>query len=96
MLCDLLGLPESILEPLAALRLQWCEEPSVHGGKPTRPGGGTPRKSPETANGGEASLLDLIEDLHTSALVREPGDRPVDLAEHYKHYLYGHPKDEES
>lgn len=40
MLCGLLGLPESILEPLAALRLQWCEEPSVHGGKPTRPGGG--------------------------------------------------------
>lgn len=40
MLCNLLGLPESILEPLAALRHQWCEEPSVHGGKPTRPGGG--------------------------------------------------------
>ncbi len=39
-LCSLLGLPESILDPLAALRLQWCEEPSVHGGKPTRPGGG--------------------------------------------------------
>ena len=38
-LCGLIGLPESILEPLAALRLQWCEEPSVHGGKPTRPGG---------------------------------------------------------
>ena len=36
----LLGLPESTIEPLAALRLQWCEEPSVHGGKPTRPGGG--------------------------------------------------------
>ena len=40
MLCDLLGLPESILGPLAALRRQWCEEPSVHGGKSTRPGGG--------------------------------------------------------
>ena len=40
MLCGLLGLPESILDPLTALRLQWCEEPSVHGGKPTRPGGG--------------------------------------------------------
>ena len=39
-LCGLLGLPESILDPLAALRLQWCEEPSVHGGKSTRPGGG--------------------------------------------------------
>ena len=39
-LCDLLALPKSIIEPLAALRLQWCEEPSVHGGKPTRPGGG--------------------------------------------------------
>ena len=38
-LCGLIGLPESILEPLAALRLQWCDEPSVHGGKPTRPGG---------------------------------------------------------
>ncbi len=39
-LCGLLGLPDSILDPLAALRLQWCEEPSVHGGKSTRPGGG--------------------------------------------------------
>ena len=37
MLCDLLGLPESILEPLDVLRRQWCAEPTVHGGKPTRP-----------------------------------------------------------
>ena len=58
--------------------------------------GDTPRESSETANGDGASLLDLIDDLHTSALVREPGDRPVDLAEHYKHYLYGHPRDEGS
>ena len=36
-LIDLLGLPESILEPLAVLRLQWCAEPTVHGGKSTRP-----------------------------------------------------------
>ncbi len=36
-LIDLLGLPESILEPLALLRLQWCAEPTVHGGKSTRP-----------------------------------------------------------
>ena len=36
-LIDLLGLPESILEPLALLRLQWCQEPTVHGGKATRP-----------------------------------------------------------
>ncbi len=57
--------------------------------------GGTPRESSQTANGDGTSLLDLIEELHVSALVREPGDRPVDLAEHYKHYLYGHPKDEE-
>ena len=40
-LCDLLGLPESILEPLATLRQQWCSEPTVHGGKPSRPGGGS-------------------------------------------------------
>ena len=40
------------------------------------------------------SLAHLIEELHSSALVREPGARPVDLAEHYKHYLHGHPKDE--
>ena len=36
-LVELLGLPETILEPLALLRLQWCQEPTVHGGKATRP-----------------------------------------------------------
>ena len=36
-LCELLGLPETILEPLDLLRLQWCSEPTVHGGKSTRP-----------------------------------------------------------
>ena len=32
-LVDLLDLPEDMLEPLDNLRLQWCAEPSVHGGK---------------------------------------------------------------
>ena len=36
-LVDLLGLPEAVLEPLAVLREQWCAEPTVHGGKGTRP-----------------------------------------------------------
>lgn len=37
-LCGALGLPASVLGPLGTLRLQWCEEPSVHGGKDsTRP-----------------------------------------------------------
>ncbi len=36
LLVDLLGLPERILEPLGALRDQWCDEPTVHGGKSTR------------------------------------------------------------
>ena len=36
-LCDVLGLPATILDPLNTLRLQWCAEPSVHGGKKTRP-----------------------------------------------------------
>ena len=36
-LCDLLGLSDGILKPLALLRNTWCEEPSVHGGKATRP-----------------------------------------------------------
>ncbi|WP_419946342.1 hypothetical protein [Candidatus Poriferisodalis sp.] len=36
-LCDALQLPESILDPLSTVRLQWCSEPSVHGGKATRP-----------------------------------------------------------
>ena len=36
-LIDLLHLPESILEPLDLLRLKWCSEPSVHGGKGTAP-----------------------------------------------------------
>ena len=36
-LVDLLGLPSSVLDPLAVLRKQWCSEPTVHGGKATRP-----------------------------------------------------------
>lgn len=36
-LCGVLGLPHTILEPLDHFRLQWCSEPSVHGGKGTRP-----------------------------------------------------------
>ena len=36
-LVDLLDLPEDVLEPLDNLRLQWCAEPSVHGGKRTSP-----------------------------------------------------------
>ena len=39
LLIDLLNLPEAILEPLDLLRLKWCNEPSVHGGKPTAPNG---------------------------------------------------------
>ena len=38
-LVEMLGLPASILEPLDLLRLKWCSEPSVHGGKRTRPPG---------------------------------------------------------
>ena len=36
-LVDLLDLPEDVLEPLDNLRLQWCAEPSAHGGKRTSP-----------------------------------------------------------
>ena len=36
-LCEVLGLPADVLPPLSILRTQWCEEPSVHGGKSTRP-----------------------------------------------------------
>ena len=38
-LINMLGLPESVLEPLDLLRLKWCSEPSVHGGKRTAPEG---------------------------------------------------------
>lgn len=36
-LIDLLDLPEDLLGPLDLLRRQWCAEPTVHGGKATRP-----------------------------------------------------------
>ena len=36
-LVELLGLPTDILEPLSLLRRQWCAEPTVHGGKRSRP-----------------------------------------------------------
>ena len=38
-LIDMLGLPGSLLEPLDLLRMKWCSEPSVHGGKKTAPEG---------------------------------------------------------
>ncbi len=38
-LLRLLNLPDSTLESLDLLRLKWCAEPSVHGGKKTRPAG---------------------------------------------------------
>ena len=38
-LIDWLRLSPAVLEPLAVLRRQWCAEPSVHGGKSTRPPG---------------------------------------------------------
>ena len=37
LLVDVLGLPPALLDPLAALRDAWCAEPTVHGGKRTRP-----------------------------------------------------------
>lgn len=36
---DVMGMRESVLEPLAMLRMKWCAEPTVHGGQPTRPPG---------------------------------------------------------
>ncbi len=39
-LVDLLGLPHDVLEPMAVLRDQWCAEPTVHGGKGTKPPAG--------------------------------------------------------
>ena len=36
-LIEMLGMPESVLAPLDLLRLKWCSEPSVHGGKRTAP-----------------------------------------------------------
>ncbi len=39
---ELLGWPKSALEPLDVLRWQWCAEPTVHGGKDTRPGTPSP------------------------------------------------------
>lgn len=41
-LVDLLGLPDDAMEPLDLLRRQWCAEPTVHGGKSTRPRTGEP------------------------------------------------------
>ena len=36
-LVDLLGVPEEVIGLLDLLRMQWCSEPSVHGGKSTAP-----------------------------------------------------------
>ena len=38
-LVELMGLDEAVLDHLRTLREQWCREPSVHGGKSSRPDG---------------------------------------------------------
>ena len=40
LLVDVLDLPDAVMEPLDLLRRQWCAEPTVHGGKSTRPQAG--------------------------------------------------------
>ena len=40
-LVDLLKLHQDVLQNLSILRKQWCTEPSVHGGKATKPSGGS-------------------------------------------------------
>lgn len=37
LLIDLLGLSPETMKEIDLLRRQWCAEPTVHGGKPTRP-----------------------------------------------------------
>lgn len=37
LLIDILELPEEVLASLNLIRLKWCNEPSVHGGKKTKP-----------------------------------------------------------
>ena len=37
LLCDVLGMPDAYLDSLETLRYQWCSEPTVHGGKPSKP-----------------------------------------------------------
>ena len=37
-------------------------------------------------------VLQLIDRLHAAVPDRDLTDLPTDMAENYKHYLYGHPK----
>ena len=37
LLVELLGVSEDVVDEFDLIRLQWCAEPSVHGGKKTRP-----------------------------------------------------------
>ena len=37
LLVELLGVPGNIVDDFDVIRRQWCAEPSVHGGKKTRP-----------------------------------------------------------
>ena len=37
LLVELLGVPADIVDDFDVIRRQWCAEPSVHGGKSTKP-----------------------------------------------------------
>ena len=45
-LLEILGLPEDAMEAFDNVRFQWCNEPSVHGGKTTAPQSPVRRRAP--------------------------------------------------
>ena len=47
------------------------------------------------ASGGLAAIVEKVKELHKDIPPDAWDDLPTDLAMNYKHYLYGHPKEED-
>ena len=70
------------LEPLEPLELEEGREVTV-----------SVQDAPPEEAGAGAAVLRIIDHLHATIPDLRENDGPTDMAENYKHYLYGHPKD---
>ncbi len=86
-----------VLTPLAPLDIQEGAEVtvSVEADAPTPNGAQQPADKPDAPAKSGETLLEMVDRLHASYPPDMWEGLPKDLAKNKKHYLYGHPKEED-
>ena len=72
-----------------------AETSATYDARPPDMAAGSIKEEPAAGEQGAAAVLKLIDELHAAVPDQGLSDRPTDMAENYKHYLYGWPRDRE-